>query len=93
MIYAYVDLKITDPESLAAYRDKAGAALARHGGAVLAASRAATALDGAPDLPDLAAILTFPDRDAAQAWIGDPDLAEVHALRRNAGRSDIVLLG
>lgn len=93
MVYAYLSLSVTDPESLAAYRDKAAHALALHGGAVVAAGKDSDALDGAPGIPDVAAVLTFPDREAAFAWINDPDLADIHALRRNAGRSDIVLIG
>lgn len=93
MIYAYAKLTINNPESLAAYREKASPALARHGGKVEQATTQPTALDGAPDLPDMAALLSFPDRDSALGWINDPELASVHDLRRNAGASDIVLLG
>lgn len=93
MVYAYVSLKITDPASIAAYRDVAAAALEKHGGAVVGAAREFTVLDGAPDTPDMAAILSFPTNEAAIAWSNDPDLADVHALRRNAGKSDIFLLG
>ncbi|SFM60478.1 DUF1330 domain-containing protein [Shimia aestuarii] len=93
MIYAYAKLTVTNPEALAAYREQAGPALARHGGKVEQGSAEALVLDGAPDLPDVAAILSFPDRASAEGWINDPDLADVHALRRSAGASDIVLLG
>ncbi len=93
MIYAYASLTITNPTSLAAYREKAGAALALHGGKIEAATADSTAIDGGPAIPDVAALLSFPDKDAALGWINDPSLAEVHALRRDAGVSDIVLLG
>lgn len=92
MIYAYAKLTVTNPEALANYRDQAGAALARHGGAVVQGSGAALAIDGTPDMPDVAAILSFPDKDSALGWINDPELADLHALRRSAGGSDIVLL-
>ncbi|MEM7524622.1 MAG: DUF1330 domain-containing protein [Pseudomonadota bacterium] len=93
MIYAYAKLSVTNPDALALYRDKAAAALARHGGKVETATRETTALDGAPDLPDVAALLSFPDRAAALAWINDPEIADVHDLRRSAGASDILLFG
>ena len=93
MIYAYAKLTVTNPDALNAYREKAGEALARHGGKVEHASAVATTLDGAPDLPDVAALLSFPDRDAALAWANDPELEDIHALRRSAGASDIVLMG
>jgi uncharacterized protein (DUF1330 family) len=93
MIYAYVSLTITNPESLAKYREVAADALAKHGGKVEAASREFTVLEGAPSAPDMAAVLSFPNKDAALAWANDPEIANVHALRRGAGASDIVLLG
>ena len=93
MIYAYAKLTVTNPESLEQYRDVAGEALAKHGGKVESASKEFTVLDGAPDAPNVAAILSFPDRDSALAWAKDPELQDVHALRRGAGGSDILLLG
>lgn len=93
MIYAYAKLTVSNPDALTKYRALAGEALARHGGKVEQGSGEAIALDGQPDLPDVAAILSFPDKPSALAWINDPDLVEIHALRRSAGGSDIVLLG
>ena len=93
MIYAFVSLTITNPQSIAAYREKAADALAKHGGAVAGASPTLTGIEGNPHVPDMAAVLSFPDRDAAMAWIEDPELQPVHALRQGAGKSDILLLG
>jgi len=92
MVYAYAALTVTDPNALAAYREKAGEALARHGGAVVTASADTTPLDGTPTSPGAAALLSFPDKAAALAWAGDAELADIHALRRAAGQSDILLL-
>jgi uncharacterized protein (DUF1330 family) len=93
MVYAFAHLTITNPDALAQYRDVAGAALAKHGGKVESASGELTVLDGSPTTPNVAALLSFPDKEAALAWSNDPDLTDVHALRRSAGRSDIFLLG
>ena len=93
MIYAFAKLTVTNPEALAQYRDMAGEALAKHGGKVESASGEFTVLDGAPETPNVAALLSFPDKDAALAWAADPELCDVHALRRSAGASDILLLG
>ncbi|WP_299612107.1 DUF1330 domain-containing protein [uncultured Tateyamaria sp.] len=90
--HAVVMLRVTNPESLGQYRDKATDALARHGGEVVQASPELAVIEGAPVLPDAMAIVRFPDRAAAQAWIGDPDLQSVHDLRRGSGTSDIILL-
>ncbi|WP_209598062.1 DUF1330 domain-containing protein [Ruegeria sp. HKCCSP351] len=93
MIYAYAKLTVKNPDALAAYREQAGPALARHGGKVEHATAETTVLDGTPDLPDVAALLSFPNRDAALGWINDLELKDIHELRRSAGASDIVLLG
>jgi len=93
MIYAIFKANVKSPDALAAYRDQAGAALAKHGGKVEQATPTPTALDGSPSLPNVAALLSFPDKSAAQAWINDPDLAALHDLRRSAGQTEILLLG
>ncbi|MGC3938895.1 DUF1330 domain-containing protein [Roseobacter sp. EG26] len=90
--HAVATLKMKDPAALAAYREKASAALARHGGAILQASTELLRLEGDQALPDGVAILTFPDRGAAQAWIDDPDLIETHALRTKGAETLIALL-
>ena len=93
MIYAIFKANVKRPDALAAYRDQAGAALAKHGGKVEQATPTPSALDGSPSLPNVAALLSFPDKSAAQAWINDPDLAALHDLRRSAGQTEILLLG
>jgi len=93
MIYAYAKLTVSNPQALNAYRDVAGAALAKHGGKVESASADLTPIDGTPDVPNVAALLSFPDKPAALAWASDPDLEDVHALRRSAGTSEILLIG
>jgi uncharacterized protein (DUF1330 family) len=93
MIYAYAKITVTNPDALVKYRDVAGAALEKHGGKVVSAAREFTVLDGTPDMPDVVALLSFPNKDAALAWANDPELEDVHALRRSAGGSDIHLLG
>ena len=85
-------LKLENPESLASYREKASVALAKHGGSVVQASKELALLEGGMDLPDLAAVLSFPDQDAARAWRNDPDLQDLHALREGSGQSNLVLL-
>ena len=93
MIYAVFKATIHNPDALAAYRDHATAALAKHGGKVETATPNPTALDGTPEIPSVAALLSFPNATAAQSWITDPDLADLHDLRRSAGQTEILLLG
>ena len=93
MIYAYVTMNISNQTSLGAYKEKAGAALSKHGGAVVAMARETTVLEGSIAQHDVTAILSFPDKTAALAWRQDPELAETHALREGSGDTAILLLG
>ncbi len=92
MIYAYVHLIIDNPDSLAKYREVAGDALAKHGGALVSASKDVILLEGTIEIPDMGAILSFPDKEKALAWINDDTLQDVHGLRRNGGQSTIHLM-
>ena len=90
--HVFAQMIIKDHDALARYRDKAGAALARHGGSVVSAGPVATVLEAAGAAPDTVALLSFPSTDAAEAWRNDPDLADVHALRNKAGASTIIVV-
>lgn len=90
--YAVVTLTIKDPETLAAYREKAGTALAKYSAAPLAVSAESQVIEGDAPAPDVTVILTFPDKDHALGWINDPELAHVHQLRKDFGTSRIVLM-
>ncbi len=90
--YAVIQLIETDTEALAEYRAVAGAALKKHGGAPLAGGPGSEVLEdfGAGSTANV--IVTFPDAEAARAWINDVDLADVHAMRRKGARTTITLL-
>jgi uncharacterized protein (DUF1330 family) len=90
--YAIAQIAVSDMEALGRYREHAGAALARHGGTILAAGPRPELLEGEGPAPDTMALISFPSLEAARAWIGDPALAEVHALRNQGGRSTVMLL-
>ena len=93
MIYAVVHLTITTPETFKAYAEKAGAALAKYGAKPEAMTTEPTRLEGDTPLPDRVVLLSFPNKDAALGWINDPELSDVHALRRASGTCDITLIG
>lgn len=93
MIYAIVQLTVTDPDTLKAYAEKAGAALEKYSAKPEAMSAQPTRLEGNKPLPDRVVLLSFPDKNAALGWINDPELQDVHALRRASGTCDITLIG
>lgn len=90
--YAVVQLIETDADTLATYRQVAGTALEKHGGAPLAGGPGSDVLEdfGAGSTANV--IITFPNADAARAWINDPELADIHALRRKGAKTTITLL-
>ena len=90
--YAIVTVTVDNPETFENYRAKAPEAMARHKAEAVAVSREAQVIEGKGPAPDVAVILSFPDRDHALAWINDPEFAHVHALREASGRSQVVLL-
>lgn len=92
MAYVYVNLVLENANKMAAYREKAGAALKKHGAKPLVSTPQQTVIEGTRDETGIGVILEFPDVAAAKAWITDPDLQETHALRRAAGKSAITLL-
>ena len=77
-----VTYNIQDPEGFKAYNPgslaKIGETLKKHGGAVT--------FGGKPDVvrgdgTQASIGITFPDVDAAKAWLDDPDYAEAKAIR------------
>ena len=88
MIYAYAKLTVTNPDALAEYRDVAGEALAKHGGKVESATGAFTVLDGAPDAPNVAALLSFPNKEAAMDF-----LVHASAPEQQAGQAKYINYG
>ncbi len=91
-VQAFVILNVTDPQTLGAYKEKAAAALAKHGGKVIAADPKPQVLESPNETPDSVALLSFPTADSAKAWREDPELAEVHALRNKGAKSTIIML-
>lgn len=92
MVYAFVQITITDPDSFAAYAEQAGALLQKWGAKPEAMTTAPERLEGDAAAPTRAVLLSFPDADAARGWINDPDAQDVHALRRGSGVSEITLI-
>lgn len=96
-IYAIAQIKVTHPEKLAEYREHAAQALAKHNGQIVTAGAIQDYLEKNLDIqesgpPDIAALLSFPDKESALAWKNDQELQEIHALRNLGGNSTIYLL-
>jgi uncharacterized protein (DUF1330 family) len=64
--YVVVSLDITDPEGYQSYLPGAGAAIAGHGGRLLAADPGSAVLEGAAR--PVTVVIEFPDTATADAW-------------------------
>lgn len=89
--YVTVQLKITDPDAFDRYRKSAGPALAKHGARPVSAGQAEVLHDADVGTPP-SVLLEFPDAGAARAWIADPEIAEVHAMRNRGAAVTLTLL-
>ncbi len=77
--YVIVSYDITHPEAFAPYVAGVMPLIEKHGGEVVVADNAATAVEG--EGRHMEVVLRFPDRAAAQAWHEDPDYAPVLQIR------------
>jgi len=90
--YVVVQLAPKDQPTLDEYFKVGGAAVKKHGGQPIAGGPNAEVLeDNGGGIP-AKVLLSFPDAESAHAWMNDPELAEVHALRRNGGHTTMTLL-
>ena len=91
-VYVIAQVDIHNFETWQEYAKVGGGAVAKHGGRLFAQSAEPVVLEDTGAGVARAVILEFPDIGAAKAWIGDPELAEVHELRKAAAKTMILAL-
>lgn len=89
--YVLVEVHVTNPEPYAAYRDLAGASVARHGGRFLVRGGAVTPLEGGWQ-PQRLVVIEFPSVDAAREWYFSEDYQTALKIRlaNSVGKALIV---
>ncbi len=89
--YVLVEVRVTNPEPYAAYRDLAGASVARHGGRFLVRGGAVTPLEGDWN-PQRLVVVEFPSVEAAKSWYFSADYQDALRIRlaNSVGRALIV---
>ncbi len=92
MVYVYLSLTVTDPDTFATYREVAGDAMTKHSCKVVSVGRDNVALDGDVAAPGVGVILSFDSSEDAQNWMNDPEIETIHELRRKSGDVSIILL-
>jgi uncharacterized protein (DUF1330 family) len=89
--YVIVEVRVTNPEPYAAYRDLAGASVARHGGRFLVRGGAVIPLEGDWQ-PQRFVVIEFPSVDAARAFYDSDDYQDALKVRlaNSEGKAFIV---
>ncbi|HEY1780099.1 MAG TPA: DUF1330 domain-containing protein [Roseiarcus sp.] len=88
--YSIVRIDITDPEAYARYAKLATAAIARHGGRVLARGGRFEAVEGAARARNV--VIEFESFEAARAFYFSDDYRQAKALRDGAAIVEYVLV-
>lgn len=90
--YAVVQIITTNAHALTEYRAHAADAVRKHGGRPFAGGPGSEVLEDFGAGATTNVIAAFPSAEAAHDWMNDPDLSEIHALRRKGAKTTITLL-
>ncbi|MDX1406353.1 MAG: DUF1330 domain-containing protein [Woeseiaceae bacterium] len=88
--YLVAQIKVNDDSWIPDYAAKVGDLVLRHGGKYLSRSSNITKLEGDPPDMDLLAILAFPDMNALQGFLSDPEYAPFAEARKAGSDSHFV---
>jgi uncharacterized protein (DUF1330 family) len=88
-MYAVVNIRITDPDRYAEYREQAPPTIARYGGTYLARGGRVEVLEGEWD-PQRLVILEFESMERFNEWCNSPEYAPLKQVRGEAAVSDFV---
>ena len=90
-VYAVVNIRVTDPDRYAEYREKAPATIARYGGKYLARGGAVEVLEGDWD-PQRLVVLEFESMERFREWYDSPEYTPLKQLRSEAADSEFVVV-
>ena len=89
--YLVLDLAIHDFPGFAPYIAAIPTFIAKHGGRYIVQGAEPTVLEG-DWRPERVVVLEFPDRDAAQAFLGDPECQDLFRIRHETTTSRLLLV-
>ena len=89
--YLVLDFTINDLPGFMPYVDAIPAHIERHGGRYIVRGAAPTPVEGGWT-PQYMVILEFPARANAEAFLGDPDIQDLFAVRHATTTSRLVLV-
>ena len=90
-VYAVVNIRITDPDRYAEYREQAPPTIARYGGKYLARGGTTEVLEGEWS-PQRLVILEFESMERFHEWYSSPEYAPLKQVRGEAAISDFVVV-
>jgi uncharacterized protein (DUF1330 family) len=90
-VYTVANVRVTDPDHYAEYRDKVPATVAAYGGKYLARGGTLEVLEGDWD-PQSLTILEFESMERFQAWYNSPEYAPLKQLRSETAVTEYVLV-
>jgi uncharacterized protein (DUF1330 family) len=89
--YVIVEMEITDPVAIEAYRRLAAASVAKHGGRFIVRGGKLEFLEGGWE-PERIVVLEFPDAAQAKTWWSSAEYAAARLVRNTAARTRMILV-
>ncbi len=89
--YLVLDITIHDFETFSEYIDKIPEFIEKHSGRYIVQGEVATVMEGDWE-PQRMVVLEFPSRDAAKAFLQDPDAQPLFEIRHKTTTSKLVLV-
>ncbi|MEM1112509.1 MAG: DUF1330 domain-containing protein [Pseudomonadota bacterium] len=90
-VYVVVDNDVKNPEPYREYLSQVTPTLAAYGGVYLV--RAGTIHQADSEwAPERLVIVAFPSLELASAWVNDPEMAHIHAQRREHADSRLIIV-
>jgi uncharacterized protein (DUF1330 family) len=89
--YVVIDVKSTDPEKAARYRERSGPSVEQHGGRFVVRGGAVDVLEGDWE-PERIVVIEFASREAARAWYDSDDYRAARAVRQGGGTWNMVVV-
>lgn len=86
-LYALNLFDLADNDSYLRYSRRSPEAVAKHGGRVVALGRLDEALAGETPPRSVMVLVEWTDREGFDAFLSDPDLADLHPLREDGTRN------
>jgi uncharacterized protein (DUF1330 family) len=90
-VYAVVNVRVTDPDRYAEYREKAPATISHYGGKYLARGGAVKVLEGNWH-PRRLVILEFESMERFREWYDSPEYAPLKQQRGEAAATEFVVV-